>query len=206
MTRAECVYFLYKLKNCTTAPTPESLARFSKITIEDGDATYKLRNMAATEAKIIPDFFIDLFNSGNFTLIFSNSISKYSNKKYDDNVTLIGETILNSAGRQVVLFPTDEYTALYHELGHVATITLKLDETTFLNNVWKYDVAGAKELTGWYSQTNPDECWAEAFRYLMTNQNNSEKMALAKKKIPVSYAFFKTLVEYGQEYEKNKAS
>lgn len=96
---------------------------------------------------------------------------------------------------QVVLFPVKGgRTSLYHKLGHV--LVLAYDMTDTLKAIWEYDREGTIALTSDYAGESADECWAEAFRFMLQNMDNPTAMEKAKMLMPVSYLCFQRFIEY----------
>lgn len=196
LTRAEYCSFLYRLMNAKENPTPAALSRIKHIRIEDSAATYELRNMAAKEATGIPDHMMALLNDQGYTLVFSNTLSKYTDVVYPSNVYVGGFTIIKSGVKEIILFPGPRgYTSLYHELGHAVSDAYGFDKCDALINIWRNDVQGAIKLTTSSAGQNPEECWAEAFGYLLSNRGDANKMAAARALIPASYSYFQQIMD-----------
>lgn len=197
LTRAECTDFLYKLSTTALTAAPAPLARFQSILIEDGQDTYVLRNQVAREAEAIPDHLIHRFNDAGFSLILSNSVSKYSTHQLPDNTILAGKTLIGNDNNRVIVFPFfwQNETAFYHEFGHAMAAAYSFSEKGVLQSIWASDAKNAFVLTSdQQSRQNPEECWACIFSYLMYHKDDTAKMAEAQSLTPSAYYYFEEIM------------
>jgi len=180
----------------------DGLERFDRVVVDGNSETVqKLYQRVSDEAKKLPDVFIDIFNKSGFKLVISDNVYKYTRKHVPDGFYLGGVTQEHGSDKRVVLFPVQgDRTSLYHELGHVLISVYEMEKET-LPVIWEHDYKGTVALTGKYAASGADECWAEAFRFMLQNMDNPTAMAKAEALMPVSYLCFQRFIEYGEEQE-----
>lgn len=199
---------LYKLKNFElnkiedTANNPVTFSGIQRVTLDGfGEDFNELCNRVSSETANLPSSIIKAFNEYGFELVVTDDISKYTKQKTQEiapGYYISGMTHISKFRNQIIILPTTEsYTSLYHEFGHATQYIYDMDYKT-LFNAFKFDSDGAEELTGKYSNSTPSECWAEAFEYIILNQNNPDKMDDAAEKMPVSFQLYNKIINEGE--------
>jgi hypothetical protein len=166
-----------------------------------GEEFHSLCNEVAAETNILPKSIINDFNSSGFTLVVSDDISRWSSHKSQEIAPgqyISGFTHIGPLSKEIVILPYNgddgqHYSSLYHEIGHATVYMCDID-TKELFNVFKFDSESIETLTGQYAGSGPQECWAEAFEYMVLNINDPEKMDEAQKLMPVAYHLFTQII------------
>ena len=181
----------------------DGLSEFDRIVVDgESEAVQRLYEQVSEEAQKLPSVFSDIVNDAGFKIVITDNISKYTRQQIPDGFILGGVKQEHGNDKRIVIFPVQgDRTSLYHEIGHVIVSAYEDMENKSLTGIWKHDREGAIALTGEYAGTDADECWAEAFRFMLQNKNNPIAMEKAERLMPVSYLCFQEFLKYDAEHK-----
>lgn len=183
-TRGEIAQLIYRLE--TGDYEKQSANNFwGNVTVTmENNLCWQVRNTSMYEWTILPDKYKVAFAKNGWALQFVDNMWEY----YPDHVLACGITdyskklITISRSFNLLQRPT-----LVHEFGHFVMGNSNLSLTA----QYMYDTeqeALAKLIETTYCQTNQNEMFAEAFRYVLMNQDDEETYTEMAEKIPLSLA------------------
>ena len=183
-TRGEVVQLLYRLQNhlYTKQQIPEKWKQNLDISILDISGSWKGRNAVFYDLTILPEKYKTMLRNGGWSIELVKQISHYYPELTsahgvclpDKKKIMIGCNVFNAQG------------VLLHEVGHALTHETDLD--FFISNHMYKEIENISKVTGSaYAKTNPDEMFAEVFRFLLSYPNDERRIKWFKEAAPYTY-------------------
>lgn len=168
---------------------------FSKIEyIAEFPVEYKLDNFRGMDEvfrknllflKTIPIKFTELFNKKGYTYLITNQCEDYYPELKNSDGNVIGITDYN---RKIICIERDsDLLSVQHEFGHIVASELIDNENhKILDLIYAQEKNSIARFTRDYALSNADECFAEAFGYLLKNYNDVIAIQKFRKECPLT--------------------
>lgn len=128
----------------------------------------------------IPDKYIDLFNNLGYILVITKNCQDY----YPEKSHTVG--ITDVTNKIVFVEQFAQGFTLYHEFAHVISFEIFPNKDDILNFIYDNEAESISKFTSTYALASPDECFAEAFCWFITNKNNEKLINIFRNANPIA--------------------
>lgn len=159
---------------------------------------HNFRNMDETFKKckeylsLIPEKYIREFNEKGYKFIMSKSCEELF---YSSEGNLVG--VYEKENKAIYVERDEVASTVFHEFGHFIAYELIPGRKMILRRIFEKEGKSISKYTSIYALESEDECFAEAFAWLLSNRKNSEKIAKFREANPLATAIIlDNIIEY----------
>lgn len=181
-TRGEVLQQLYTIIMEKLSPicAPELSGFPDILVLDEGKMLWKTRNMILTTLSQIPyKFLLDYMENG-----WSFRVTSDLGALYPEHPDAIGMT--SPHVKYITIDCMAGESTVYHELGHYLRHRVK--SSLELSQLYQLESDAIASLTRSYAKTNPEEMFAEAFRYVLCKRGDKEEYQKMQEKMPYTLA------------------